>query len=114
MSKKQKFYSEILEEVNNVLSCERNYIANTANCSSIMYNAMNEFSKDSVNWFGFYFIDKDNPKQLVLGPFHGKVACTRLNIGRGVCGTSVQQKQTIIVPDVNKFEGKIFYQPYNI
>jgi GAF domain-containing protein len=61
-------------------------------------------SLDAVNWAGFYLFDGT---ELVLGPFHGKPACIRIAIGRGVCGTSAAEKRTVVVPDVEVFPGHI-------
>ena len=63
---------------------------------------------DDINWAGYYFI-KDG--KLKLGPFYGKPACTTLTIGKGVCGTAVEQKEIQIVPDVNAFEGHVACDP---
>jgi GAF domain-containing protein len=78
---------------------ERNPIANAANFSALMYNMLPD-----VNWAGFYF---RKGRWLVLGPFMGKPACTRLQVGLGVCGTAVAQEKTIVVPDVHKFPGHV-------
>lgn len=64
---------------------------------------LNEYLED-INWVGFYFVKNDN---LVLGPFQGKVACTDIEKGKGVCGTSLLLDKTILVEDVHKFEGHI-------
>lgn len=81
-----------------MLSDEDDSIANMANvCAALKYGL-------DFFWVGFYLV-KNN--QLVLGPFQGPVACTRINIGKGVCGTAWLKKQTIFVDDVEKFEGHI-------
>lgn len=77
---------------------EKDITANLANIAAALKQAMNFF------WVGFYLV-KEN--QLVLGPFQGPIACTRIDFGRGVCGTTWQQKKTIVVPDVEKFPGHI-------
>jgi len=78
---------------------EQDLIANTANISALLYELI-----EDINWIGFYFV-KNN--KLVLGPFQGKVACTKIEIGKGVCGTCVQTKQTQRINDVHAFPGHI-------
>lgn len=92
-------YSLLTKQIVSVIENEKDFIANTSNISSILYDAI-----EDINWLGFYFI-KDGG--LVLGPFQGKVACTRINIGKGVCGTSVSRKKTQLIDDVHKFPGHI-------
>ena len=77
----------------------KDIIAYFSNLSALL----NEYLND-INWVGFYFVKNDN---LVLGPFQGKVACTDIEKGKGVCGTSLQLDETIVVEDVHKFEGHI-------
>jgi L-methionine (R)-S-oxide reductase len=97
-STKEEKYKQLMPQIKALLEGEEDDIANIANvCAALKYGL--EFF-----WVGFYLV-KNN--QLVLGPFQGPVACTRINIGKGVCGTAWQKKQTIIVPDVEKFEGHI-------
>lgn len=89
-------------EVNSItelLTGERNFIANASNLCAYIY----EHIKD-ISWAGFYFLSGD---ELILGPFQGKVACIRIPLGKGVCGTAVVEKNTIIVPDVHKYPGHI-------
>ena len=92
-------YSLLTKQIVSVIENEKDFIANTSNISAILYDAI-----EDINWLGFYFI-KDGG--LVLGPFQGKVACTRINIGKGVCGTSVSRKKTQLIDDVHKFPGHI-------
>ena len=61
----------------------------------------------SVNWAGFYVTSKEDPNQLVLGPFHGRPACQTITFGKGVCGIAAAEKKTVIVPDVDKWQGHI-------
>lgn len=82
-----------------LLENEQDLIANTANISALLYELI-----EDINWIGFYFV-KNN--KLVLGPFQGKVACTKIEIGKGVCGTCVQTKQTQRINDVLAFPGHI-------
>ena len=96
---KQAFYEELAEAFSDLLSGERDWIANAANTAALIAMRI-----EHVNWVGFYFRQGD---ELVLGPFQGKPACVRIAIGRGVCGTAVQRGQTIVVPDVHQFPGHI-------
>lgn len=94
-------HSLILSQLEAIIKDEKNWIANLSNASALL----NE-SFDNINWVGFYLWDEID-EQLVLGPFQGKVACIRIDSGRGVCGTAFEHKETIIVPDVNQFPGHI-------
>ncbi|MBL7926432.1 MAG: GAF domain-containing protein [Bacteroidia bacterium] len=95
---KAQQYESLLQQITALISAETDFIANLSNISAALKFGMQWW------WVGFYLV-KDN--QLVLGPFQGPVACTRINFGKGVCGKAWQQKQTIIVGDVNTFEGHI-------
>lgn len=92
-------YQLIVKQVKNLLSKDDNVITNLSN-----FTAALKQSFDKISWIGFYLFDGE---KLYLGPFQGKVACTEIKIGSGVCGTSAQKKETIIVPDVDKFPGHI-------
>lgn len=83
--------------------------SNLSNTASLLYHAYHSLSSPSnaVNWAGFYVIDPKSPKQLILGPFNGQVACQTIAIGRGVCGTAVEKKATQLVEDVESFPGHI-------
>ena len=96
---KSEFYSSLLKQVKAILDKERDLIANAANLSAALWMQMTE-----LNWVGFYFMKKG---ELVVGPFQGKPACTRIAVGKGVCGTSAETRQTLVVPDVHKFPGHI-------
>ncbi len=96
---KRELYEELMAQVRSLLDGELDLIANAANLSSFLYHSLPD-----LNWAGFYF-QKNN--QLVLGPFQGKPACVRINIGDGVCGTAALQRQTIIVDNVHEFPGHI-------
>ena len=74
-------------------------VANLANASALLWTAL-----DGINWAGFYLMENG---KLVLGPFQGKPACIEIGVGRGVCGTAVAQRSTLVVPDVHKFPGHI-------
>jgi len=95
---KQEQYESLLPQIKAVVEGEPDLIANLANTCACL--------KEQFNWLwvGFYLV-KGN--ELVLGPFQGPLACTRINKGKGVCGTSWAEKETIIVPDVNAFPGHI-------
>jgi L-methionine (R)-S-oxide reductase len=95
---KQERYKTLLPQVQSLISGETDIVANLSNIAAALKQGMNFF------WVGFYLV-KDN--QLVLGPFQGPVACTRINFGKGVCGTSWKEKKTIIVPNVDEFPGHI-------
>ena len=81
--------------------------SNTANVSSLMYHTFLSLPKplNSVNWVGFYVVSAQDV--LAVGPFQGKVACTRIELGKGVCGAAAEGKKTVIVHDVHDFPGHI-------
>lgn len=91
----------VLKQFAALIEDEPNGIANLSNASAFL----NELLPD-INWAGFYLWD-DKDKELILGPFQGKVACIRIEYGKGVCGTAFEKKETMIVPDVNEFPGHI-------
>ena len=91
----------LVKQLRALIQDESNVIANLSNVSALL-NA----HFDQINWVGFYLWD-DQEQELVLGPFQGKVACNRIPMGRGVCGSALQQQQTLIVPDVHAFAGHI-------
>lgn len=82
-----------------VLDGETDMIANMSNMASFLYHELTD-----INWVGFYINKND---ELVLGPFQGKVACVRIPIGKGVCGSAARDKKTIVVADVHSFDGHI-------
>ena len=92
-------YRQLQEQMGALFAGERNGLANAANTSALLYEAL-----PSVNWVGFYFLQG---RELVLGPFQGKVACVRIPLGQGVCGTAAERRETIIVPDIHAFPGHI-------
>lgn len=96
---KPELYAHLAAQLLSLLEGERDLIANSANFSSLLYHSLPD-----LNWAGFYFL-KD--QQLVLGPFQGQPACVRIEIGKGVCGTAADQKETIIVDNVHDFPGHI-------
>ncbi|MBQ1929543.1 MAG: GAF domain-containing protein [Bacteroidales bacterium] len=99
---KEEIYKEILPQIEAILNGETDLIANTSNFCAMLKEAFDFW------WVGFYFVKQTRDlQQLVLGPFQGPLACTRINYGKGVCGTAWKQKQTIIVPNVDEFPGHI-------
>lgn len=99
---KQQRYAEVLRQTEALLTGENNLIANLSNIVSLL-----KYSFEYYLWVGFYFYDNEM-NNLVLGPFQGRLACTRIEIGKGVCGTAYKNMETIVVEDVNKFPGHIF------
>ncbi|MEP7145006.1 MAG: GAF domain-containing protein [Ferruginibacter sp.] len=95
---KAEIYQSLFPQIAALIDGEPDLVANLANISAAL--------KEQFGWLwvGFYLVKKD---ELVLGPFQGPVACTRIRKGRGVCGSAWQQAQTLIVPDVEKFPGHI-------
>lgn len=96
---KEEQYQALIPQIKGLLEGENNLVANMANVAAAL--------KEQFGWWwvGFYLVDKED--ELVLGPFQGPVACTRIKKGRGVCGTTWQKAETIIVPDVEQFPGHI-------
>ena len=96
---REVIYQELLPQISSIVETgPEMVISNMANVSAILKEALGFF------WIGFYIVKND---QLLLGPFQGFLACTRISKGKGVCGTSWEKGQSIIVPDVEKFEGHI-------
>ena len=97
MTKENK-YNELYRQIGSVLEGETDPVANMANMAALIHETFGFW------WTGFYIV-RDN--QLVLGPFQGPVACTRIPFGKGGCGTSWKLQETIVVPDVEEFPGHI-------
>jgi GAF domain-containing protein len=95
---KEEKYQQLLPQIKALIEGEQNLVANLANVAAALKQQFNFW------WVGFYLIDGD---ELVLGPFQGPIACTRIRKGRGVCGSSWEKNETIIVPDVEAFPGHI-------
>lgn len=95
---KEEYYISLLPQLRSLINNESDLIANMANISAALKQSFNFF------WVGFYLVKED---ELVLGPFQGTIACTRIKYGRGVCGSAWKQGRTLIVPDVNEFPGHI-------
>jgi GAF domain-containing protein len=96
---KNTFYQDLYIQVEALISDEADVIANMANVSALLFEQLTE-----VNWVGFYRMVND---ELVLGPFQGKVACIRIPLGRGVCGTAASENKVQRVADVHEFDGHI-------
>jgi L-methionine (R)-S-oxide reductase len=90
---------DLLALTDGVLAGERDPWANAANAAALVYERMPD-----LNWAGFYFLRGGG---LVVGPFQGRVACVRIPLGQGVCGTAAERRATLIVPDVHRFPGHI-------
>jgi L-methionine (R)-S-oxide reductase len=95
---KKERYKTLIPQIEGLVTGECDLIANLSNIAGALKQTMDFF------WVGFYIV-KGN--QLVLGPFQGPIACTRIDFGKGVCGTCWKEKKTILVPDVEKFPGHI-------
>ncbi len=96
---KREHYDDLLRQARGLLAGERDLIANAANFSALVYHSLPQ-----LNWAGFYLYDGT---ELVVGPFQGKPACIRIALGRGVCGTAAQTRETQLVRDVNAFADHI-------
>lgn len=94
-------YASLAEELSGLLAGEPDIIANAANTSALLFDAL-----PNINWAGFYFLRPD-ATELVVGPFQGKPACVRIPLGKGVCGTAAATRKTIVVRDVHEFPGHI-------
>jgi len=96
---KDELYSQLAAQLRSLLEGERDFIANAANVSSLLFHSLPD-----LNWAGFY-LSKEG--ELVLGPFQGEPACVRIAIGKGVCGTAAEIRQTVVVANVHEFPGHI-------
>jgi GAF domain-containing protein len=96
---KAEIYQSLAQQLSGLVEGEPDAIANAANMSALIYDLLPD-----LNWAGFYFMRGPG---LVLGPFQGKPACIRIPVGRGVCGTAVERRASIVVPDVHAFPGHI-------
>lgn len=93
-----EIYEAVLPQIEALITGEPDLVANLANISAVLKEAFGFF------WVGFYVMKEG---ELVLGPFQGPLACTRIRMGKGVCGTAAEQQKTVIVPDVDQFPGHI-------
>ena len=96
--KKKEVYALLLKQVQELLEGETDRIANLANTAAVIHETFGFW------WTGFYLVQG---RELVLGPFQGPIACTRIPYGKGVCGAAWQQGKTVVVPDVEEFPGHI-------
>lgn len=96
---KPELYRLLHEQARHLMEGERDFTANAANLSALLYHSLPD-----VNWAGFYVY---RHRELVLGPFQGKPACVRIAMGKGVCGTAAQRRESLVVEDVQKFAGHI-------
>ncbi len=96
---KREHYADLAQQLRGIIAGERDLIANAANFSALVFHSL-----PGLNWCGFYLHDGN---ELVVGPFQGRPACIRIALGRGVCGTAAQTRQTQVVRDVNAFDGHI-------
>jgi L-methionine (R)-S-oxide reductase len=96
---KGSFYREIHQALQAVLTGETDFVANLANSAALLF-----WSLPAINWAGFYLLKE---QELVLGPFQGKIACVRIRLGKGVCGTAAEKRQTLVVANVHEFPGHI-------
>jgi GAF domain-containing protein len=92
-------YRELKAQLAGLFADERDGLANTANTAAVLYHGLPD-----LNWAGFYFLRSG---ELVLGPFQGKVACVRIALGSGVCGTAAERRDAVLAPDVHAFPGHI-------
>jgi GAF domain-containing protein len=97
---KPAFYRDLAQQLEGLLHGETDAIANAANTAALIFTTLPD-----LNWAGFYFLR--TPDELVLGPFQGKPACVRIAVGRGVCGTAVQERRTMRIEDVLAFADHI-------
>ncbi len=103
LGSKASLYQHICEQLQLLLGDEKNFVANAANTSALLFEQLPD-----ISWAGFYMA---SGKELVLGPFQGKPACARIPFGKGVCGTAAAEQRTLVVPDVNEFSGHIACDP---
>ena len=96
---KTEFYADLNRDFQALMAGETSFLAVISNTSALLYERLSD-----VNWAGFYLLEGDT---LVLGPFQGKIACVRIPVGRGVCGTAVAENRVQRVEDVHAFDGHI-------
>jgi len=96
---KRRGYDELARQLEGLLSGERHRVANSANMAALLFRSLPD-----INWVGCYFLEDG---ELIVGPFQGKPACVRIAMGKGVCGTAAQRRETFVVPDVAAFPGHI-------
>ena len=96
---KQAMYELMNQQLEGLLKATPYRISGLANASALLWGTL-----ENINWAGFYLMEEG---KLILGPFQGKVACTEIGIGRGVCGTAVEKDEVLVVEDVHEFAGHI-------
>lgn len=96
---KKEMYELLIAQVKTILDGETDVIANLSNVSALLNEALQD-----INWVGFYLMKEG---RLILGPFQGKLACIHIPLGKGVCGTAAQSKETQLVKNVHEFPGHI-------
>jgi L-methionine (R)-S-oxide reductase len=99
MVSKTELYENLQSQLRSLLEGEHDFIANAANSAALLYHSLPD-----VNWAGFYLYKEG---ELVLGPFQGNPACVRIALGKGVCGTAAELRQTVVVANVHEFPGHI-------
>ncbi|KGT88170.1 GAF domain-containing protein [Enterobacter cancerogenus] len=97
---KKAFYEDLNRDVRALLAGETSFLAALGNCSALLFERL-----EGVNWAGFYLLTE--PNTLVLGPFQGKIACVRIPVGKGVCGTAIAEDKVQLVENVHAFPGHI-------
>jgi L-methionine (R)-S-oxide reductase len=95
-------YGALLSQLRAMLTGERDWLANCANTAALLFQALPD-----LNWAGYYLVRPGTGEELVLGPFQGNPACVRIAMGRGVCGTAGQARESVIVADVREFPDHI-------
>lgn len=103
LEEREQNYQALFDSMKALIDGENDWTANMANVSALLYHHL-----ENVNWVGFYLMREG---ELVLGPFQGKPACIRIEVGSGVCGTAAKEKKSYVVEDVNKFNGHIACDP---
>lgn len=99
MTAKSELYQGLARQLRELLADEHDLVANAANLAALLYHGLPE-----LNWAGFYFLQGE---VLVLGPFQGKPACTRIALGKGVCGTAASMREAVVVENVHAYPGHI-------
>lgn len=102
MTDKSSRYREAAQEIAAVLDGEANLVARMATVSNILHHAF-----DHYFWTGFYVVDPERPRELVVGPYQGTLGCLRIAFDKGVCGACATRRETIVVEDVHEFPGHI-------
>ncbi len=100
---KRRHYADLQIELQSILAGEPNMVARMATMACLLAVRF----EPVFFWTGFYLVDPARPSELVIGPYQGTLGCMRIPLGKGVCGTSAQNRQTLIVPDVHAFPGHI-------